>query len=233
MKKSIFIIPLLAAMLSAVEANAQFGIGAGYNFETMTTKAGNNKNSDNLNGFYVEASYGINLAEGRWGSVALAPGLRYSYFGDAEKQDGVFGFSTTASINEHYLDIPINVKYAFTVARPVKVFAYAGPVFSIGLDSYSRVSLSGSNKEYSVTYHNYSGKIDTKGDETTGNIATPGIKDYGRFDLKVGIGAGVTLFDMIDVKVGYNIGMLNRYRGEAENYRIGTNVFTAGVAFNF
>ena len=233
MKKISIIISAIAAMFFAAEANAQLGIGAGYNFETMTTKVSDSKSSDNLNGFYLEAYYGIPLAEGRWGAVGIQPGVRYSYFGKTDKSDEVLGFVTKTSLTEHYLDVPVNFRYSFKVATPVRVFAFAAPVFSFGLDSASKLAVSGHDKEYSVTSHNYSGKIVTKGDNISGSTTDTGIKDYGWFDLKIGLGAGVTLFDILDVKVGYNFGLLNRYTGDVDGYRRGTNVFTAGVAVNF
>jgi hypothetical protein len=61
--------------------------------------------------------------------------------------------------------------------------------------------------------------------------------DYGRFDIKFGIGAGVTVAEKLNVKLGYNIGMLNRYTGEQLSkdykYKMHTGVFYLGVGFNF
>lgn len=39
--------------------------------------------------------------------------------------------------------------------------------------------------------------------------------------------------DMLDVKVGYDFGLLNRYTGDAEDYRIGTGMLNVGIAVNF
>ena len=61
--------------------------------------------------------------------------------------------------------------------------------------------------------------------------------DYGRFDIKFGVGAGVTFMDKLNVKLGYNIGMLNRYTGEqlSKEYKLSTHtgVFFIGVGVNF
>lgn len=105
MKKISIIISAIAAMFFAAEANAQLGIGAGYNFETMTTKVSDSKSSDNLNGFYLEAYYGIPLAEGRWGAVGIQPGVRYSYFGKTDKSDEVLGFVTKTSLTERIISM--------------------------------------------------------------------------------------------------------------------------------
>jgi hypothetical protein len=60
--------------------------------------------------------------------------------------------------------------------------------------------------------------------------------DYGRFDLKIGLGAGVTIAERVNVKVGYNFGLLNRYTGEQVDgykYKSHTGVFYVGAGFNF
>ena len=60
--------------------------------------------------------------------------------------------------------------------------------------------------------------------------------DYGRFDLKIGLGAGVTIAERVNVKVGYNFGLLNRYTGEqveGYKYKSHTGVFYVGAGFNF
>ena len=53
----------------------------------------------------------------------------------------------------------------------------------------------------------------------------------------VGIGAGVTVVEKLNVKLGYNIGMLNRYTGEQISnnykYKMHTGVFYAGIGFSF
>ena len=214
MKKIYFLIAA-AAMFLAVEANAQIGVGLGYNLLTTTTTMADESEDDSLNGFYLEATYDINFLNRNWGSLGLQPGFRYTFAGESDS-DEVAGVKTNASFTEHYLDVPVNVKYSYEIIpTTLKAYAFAGPVFSLGLAS----NLKAGAGDTSVKTNNYK---DT---------------EYGRFDIKFGLGAGVTLAEKLNVKLGYNIGMLNRYTGEQISkdykYKIHTGVFYLGVGFNF
>ena len=214
MKKIYFLIAA-AAMFLAVEANAQIGVGLGYNLLTTTTTMADESEDDSLNGFYLEATYDINFLNRNWGSLGLQPGLRYTFAGESDS-DEVAGVKTNASFTEHYLDVPVNVKYSYEIIpTTLKAYAFAGPVFSLGLAS----NLKAGAGDTSVKTNNYK---DT---------------EYGRFDIKFGLGAGVTLAEKLNVKLGYNIGMLNRYTGEQISkdykYKTHTGVFYLGVGVNF
>ena len=214
MKKIYFLIAA-AAMFLAVEANAQIGVGLGYNLLTTTTTMADESEDASLNGFYLEATYDINFLNRNWGSLGLQPGLRYTFAGESDS-DEVAGVKTNASFTEHYLDVPVNVKYSYEIIpTTLKAYAFAGPVFSLGLAS----NLKAGAGDTSVKTNNYK---DT---------------EYGRFDIKFGLGAGVTLAEKFNVKLGYNIGMLNRYTGEQISkdykYKTHTGVFYLGVGFNF
>lgn len=213
--KKIYFILAAAALFFAVDANAQVGVGIGYNLLNTTQSLGDETDDDSLNGFYVEATYDFNFLEKNWGSLGIQPGIRYTFGGESDSEE-VLGVTTRASLAEHYLDLPVNVKYAYeAIPSKLDVYAFAGPVFSFGLAS----SLSASVNDEVVKTNNYK---DT---------------NYGRFDIKFGLGAGVTIVEKLNVKLGYNIGMLNRYTGEQVNkdfkYKTHTGVFYLGVGFNF
>jgi hypothetical protein len=60
--------------------------------------------------------------------------------------------------------------------------------------------------------------------------------DYGRFDLKLGLGIGTSFKDRFNVKLGYDIGLLNRYTGEKNDYvktKIHTGLLYLGVGYTF
>ena len=134
MKKIYFIIAA-AAMFLAVDASAQIGVGLGYNLLTTTATMADESEDDSLNGFYLEATYDFNFLNKNWGSLGLQPGVRYTFAGESES-DEVAGVKAKASFTEHYLDVPVNVKYAYDIIpTTLKVYAFAGPVFSLGLAS--------------------------------------------------------------------------------------------------
>ncbi len=212
--KKIYFILVAAVMFIAADAKAQFGVGVGYNLLNTTTTIADESEDDSLNGFYIEATYGFNLLNGNWGTLGIEPGLRYTFGGETEHEE-IFGIKTRASLTEHYLDIPVHVKYGYEVLpSKLSVHAFAGPVFSVGLAS----TLKATAGDTTVKTNNYKES------------------DYGRFDLKIGVGAGVTIAERVNVKVGYNFGMLNRYTGEQVKdfkYKTHTSIFYVGAGFNF
>ena len=91
MKKS-FWVAVVAAMIFAVNAEAQFSVGVGYANEKVISKT-SSKDSDvglglkatawdksrkQLDGFYVEASYNWEFATLGSSAFALQPGVRYT-----------------------------------------------------------------------------------------------------------------------------------------------------------
>jgi opacity protein-like surface antigen len=212
--KKIYFILVVAVMFIATDAKAQFGVGVGYNLLNTTTTIADESEDDSLNGFYIEATYGFNLLNGNWGTLGIEPGLRYTFGGETEHEE-IFGIKTRASFTEHYLDIPVHVKYGIEIIpSALNIHAFAGPVFSVGLAS----SLKATAGDTTVKTNNYEDS------------------DYGRFDLKIGVGAGVTIAERVNVKVGYNFGMLNRYTGEQVKdfkYKTHTGVFYVDAGINF
>lgn len=233
--KKIYIFTLVAAMLFAIEANAQLQVGAGYNHGTTTVRIADEDESDDLDGFYLEALYDLNLIKKGSGSLALQPGVRFIYLGESDSE-AEYGYKARSSFNETYLAVPVHVKYSYDLAS-LKLYAFAGPVFSMGLTSVSKTSLSGEGVNYVSKYHNYSGKTVVKGEGTSSSVKPDGLTDYGRFDIKLGLGIGAAFSEKLNVKLGYEIGMLNRYTGEQISkdyrYRIHTGVFYLGVGLSF
>ena len=213
MKKFYFIL-VAAAMFVAVDAKAQLGVGVGYNLLNTTTTVADESESSSLNGFYIETAYNFNLLDEQWGTLGIEPGIRYTFAGESEKAE-LYGVKVRSSVAEHYLDIPVQVKYGYEViSSKLNINAFAGPIFSIGLASMVK----GSTDDSVVKANAYKDS------------------DYGRFDLKIGVGVGVDLFEKFNVKVGYNFGLLNRYTGEQIDeykYKIHTGVFYVGLGYNF
>ena len=208
MKKIYFILAVAAAMLFAAEASAQIGVGVGYNLLNSVRKDADLQDTNELNGFYVEATYDFNFLEKTWGELGIQPGVRFSYAG-AHDSDELLGVHTKSSWDETYLDVPVFVKYSRELNK-MGLFVFAGPVFSCGLSSDSKV---GTN-------------------DVVTKINVYERDAYGRFDLKLGVGFGVTCVDKLNVKLGYNFGLLNRNLGEFDlTYR--TGVLYAGIGFAF
>lgn len=217
------------------------------------------KERTHLDGFYVEASYNWDFTSIGSGALALQPGIRYTMLTSLQssasanlKGDGDKIIASEKSrYSNHLLDIPVNVKYSYEfVPGSLKAYVFAGPVFSLGL-SASEISVAKgksnidgeSDKYYSSEKYNvYTGKYTVKAyNPETKKYDVETNKDdlykvYNAFDLKLGLGAGVTLCDKVDVKFGYNIGLLNRSfvkNHNSEKYSAHSNIMYFGVAYNF
>ena len=271
MKKiMVLIATAVAAMALAANAAAQISVGVGYANETVIDKSSMKldegekgkawtKDRRNLNGFYIEAAYNWNFTSVAGGDLSLQPGLRYYCLTDRNStskanykgEDYSAKASEKERISDHFIDIPVNVKYAYDfVPGAVKAYAFAGPVLSFGLAAKS-VSISkssytydGESEDYTEInrYNLYTGKYyrqyydEYEDKEITSKGKEDQYRSYNMFDLKLGLGLGVTVAEKVDVKFGYNIGLLNRAflknTDDAKN-SAHSNVLYFGVSYNF
>lgn len=200
MKKIFTTILAASLMLVGVEAFAQVSAGAGWVNSTMTNKVGNTKTSTNSNGFYLGASYNLDIAKG----FAVAPGVYYEFL--AGKNDGL----VEATDTEHYLDVPVMFNYGFDLASDCRLFVFAGPTLQFGLASTLKTTIA---------------SVETKVNRYDG-------MGYGRFDCLLGAGVGFQI-NAINVKVGYNYGMVNRYTDAPSDTALHRSAIHLGVGFAF
>lgn len=168
-----------------------------------------------------------------------------------ENGSKMFSRSKSAFRN-HLLDIPVNVKYSYEfVPDALKAYVFAGPVLSFGLAAnyVNYETYKGTNGEETVKYRNvgtkynvYNGKYTTRTyNPESKKVDTTKEQDnayhlYNAFDLKLGLGVGITVCEKLDVKFGYNIGLLNRAaeKGDEDTkYSTHSNIMYFGVAYNF
>ena len=116
--------------------------------------------------------------------------------------------STVQKVSNHYLEIPVNLKYRFGSILPVKVFVAGGP--------YARFLLSGD---------------DVKISDATENIIAK------NFEAGINLGAGVEIFSRLAVGVQYGFILTDNYGTDkpewkdALNGKDGTWALTATVYF--
>lgn len=209
MKKIFTILAASAMMLIGSNAYAQLSIGAGYLNSTAKSKLGNNVTATPSNGFYVGGEYLISEGAG----FGVSVGAYYEYISNSKGiASGIF--SASAKSTEMYLDIPVRFNYSAELSHSLRGFVFAGPNFSLGLSSQSQGSASIGGISGST------GKHDLYADS-----------DYNRFDILLGGGIGVDYNNTIRFKLGYDLGMLNRYNSETAV--LNRNLLHVGVAFLF
>ena len=248
----------VTAMAFASNSDAQISVGFGY-----ANKSINNKNvameddtrgyqkgeATNLRGFYVEGTYNWDFYNTESGVLSLQPGIRYYYMTSLKSKLSLKtdegNVKSKRRFNDHLLDIPVNVKYSYDLAPgSVKAYAFAGPVLSFGLlaaeKSRQIVKVDGEIQDgsYKSVTNSYTGRTKTrtwtdgeweKSEDTSGDHMS-------MFDLKLGLGLGLQVMEKIDVKFGYNIGLLNRTTVKADEdtkYKAHSNILWFGIAYNF
>ena len=111
----------------------------------------------------------------------------------------------------------------------LRLYVFAGPTFEIGLKSADKLSIAEIGE---ISYNYYTGKLSSSSDEITDIVASsgrfPDQKVYGRFDVMVGGGVGIQVIRFLDIKVGYDYGLVNRYRKEMDK-TVNRGQFYVGV----
>ena len=231
--KKIYFILAAAAMFLAVEANAQLGVGVGYNHINTVQKMADESDDESLDGFYIEATYDLNFLDANWGSLGLQPALRYTFGGDSESEE-ILGVNTRVSIAEHYLDIPVRIKFAMDVMPNLRAFVYAGPTLDFGLSSkyQCRARLS-DDQVGKYTYNYYSGK--NKVSTIPGFEASNPSSVYRRFDVDMGFAIGAEIYDIATVKLGLDWGLINKNKNRniADYLITNRNTFYLGLGVRF
>lgn len=237
MKKIVcaFIAVSFFAGVSAYSAEAKTGVEAGYVNSSYSFKSGiSSDNNYSLNGFYVGLSQDVPLVAG----LHFVPGIYYNFLTDNSREE-VLNFNLKGTLSDHYLNVPVMFRYQFGLPG-VKLYIFAGPTLSVGLVAKQKYAVSGTvlgaDVSGDIAYDFYSGKVSSSNIDIPQDGENPYqsiLPDYryNRFDVLLGGGIGVEVLNCLEVKVGYDWGMLNRYKGdEATLHR---NQLYAGIGIRF
>ena len=117
---------IVVAAATAICANAQLYVGAGYSYSPPASKAGKITERFDRNGFYIQAGYGLNVGK----HLGIVPGLEYEVVTKTEND---------VKQPEQYLNIPVKVTYGFSLGNIVELGAFVAPTFSMGRTSKAKV----------------------------------------------------------------------------------------------
>jgi len=200
MKTTIIIKAAVLAVASFMTANAfaddQWNVTAGYvnTSNTATSSVGGISVVTHNYGFY--AGVGSETAVKSINNFYIDAAILGTYLGD---KDG------SAREDIFMLNFPIRAKYKGYVNDNLGLFAYAGPLASIGL--YGR---------------------DADGSQSIALYGNDGLLN--RFDIKIGLGAGIELSHKLTFRFGYDYGIFNASKISGVNMHIHWCYF--GVAVN-
>lgn len=174
------------------------------------------RKTDGLNGFNVGVNRDFSIYEDM---LFVQPGVVYTYLHDSRKTS-VSGSKTEGEWNEHYLSIPLKIKYEVPVLGTLSAFVMAGPTLVCGVSSKMTYRARISNSENAaLSYNVYTGKIRTNNAmteplETIIAAELPAAR-YRRADLQLGLSAGVRFNEKLEGQIGYDWGLRNRYKGKS------------------
>lgn len=205
------LIVIAAAMLLACATSfAQLNVNLGYVNSVESYRTSSEKISMRLNGFTVGLGYSLELAD----DFYFTPGVNYIFAGAPDTYLlGGGPLNLKGKVTEHYINAPLMLSYDFDLASNTKLFVFLGPTASYGIAS---------NTKFTASVAGY------KADETLNNYAD---KDYKRFDIMIGGGAGLKISDRYLFRVGFDYGLINRSttKGINEHHRM----LTVGIAYLF
>lgn len=209
MKK--LIVVAAAMLLACATSFAQLNVNLGYVNSVESYRTSSEKISMRLNGFTVGLGYSLELAD----DFYFTPGVNYVFASapDTNLMDGGGLFSLKGRVTEHYINAPLFLSYDFSLGSNTKFFVFLGPTASYGVSSTIRLTASAAGFKADEVINNY------------------GDKDYKRFDIMIGGGAGLKISDRYLFRVGFDYGLINRSttKGINEHHRM----LTVGIAYLF
>ena len=223
-------------------ADAFRGIGLtfGYvnsNYRTLDLATDDATTSGLLHGFTLGLTKDFSLLPH---ALYFQTGLNYIYQNDP-RNENIPGFRIVGDREEHHLGIPLRLKYDLHLLDRVGLTFDAGPTLLMGLSSKFKYKAKLSDHVVGVDYNLYNGKIDSTGDASIfdlgGWMEDSGMYPegrLGRFDVMLGASVGAHFFHVLEVRIGYDYGLINRYRKEvAELYSMRRGQFTLSAGIRF
>lgn len=190
-----------ATILFAASANAQTYFNLGYGLGFDKTTFGSME-TDATQSNSIFAGVSHNF--GIVGNFGVEPGLNY-----------VFNFSKVGDDlcvknRYHGIQVPVLLNYAFVPSNNLTLKLFAGPAANIGLSDKSTTYV-GSTKGL---------VIDNYADES-----------YNRFGIAASFGVAAELFDIIRIKIGYDLGLNDLNKADNVKYKQDLLTFSLGYKF--
>lgn len=143
---------------------------------------------------------------------------------------------------EHHVAIPLRLKYDIHILDNIGLTFDAGPTLLMGISSkyIYRTRLS-DGVVSSAEYNLYSGKVKTTGASSIFDLEDwmedSGMYPHGRIgraDVMLGASVGAHFFHVLEVRLGYDWGLINRYRRDiADLYSMRRGQFTLSAGIRF
>ena len=180
MKKNRLLVIALIVAFSTIATTGYSQVRFGLRGEVGLNKATFSKKAievENLNTFKIGPTVEIMFP-------VMDFGVEASILYNNNKMDVAYleDSSTPIEVTNHYIDIPVNLKYKFGLISPVKIYAAAGP--------YAKIHVGGDDIKFADVTDDIKAKT---------------------FEAGVNLGLGVELFKRLAVGVNYGIQLTDDY----------------------
>lgn len=226
----------VAVLASADMASSQVKFGAGYSMSPHNMKSGDEITTRELHGFNIGLVYDANFIDWNVIEFGVTLGVNYELLTDEESEDfALLNSRLKTTLTEHYVNVPLHLNFGLNIPNIFGVYAFAGPTFSFGVSSSTEATIDINKARGRITYNNYNGqfKVENISDEAAGSITDTMPVDYGWFDVKLGAGVGIEIANTIDLKAGYNWGLMNRYTGDTDGVEHHSDQFYVTLSYIF
>ena len=225
---------------SSTDAFRGIGLTFGYvnsNYRTLDLATDESTTSGLLHGFTIGLTKDFSLLPH---ALYFQTGLNYYYQNDP-RNENVDGLRIVGDREEHHFGIPVRLKYNLHLLDRVGLTFDAGPTLLMGLSSKFKYKAKLDDHVVGVDYTLYNGKIDSTGDASVFDLGAwmenSGMYPegrLGRFDVMLGASVGAHFFHVLEVRLGYDWGLINRYRKDiADLYSMRRGQFTLSAGIRF
>ena len=231
---------------SGADAFRGIGLTFGYvnsNYRTLDLATDDATTSGLLHGFTLGLTKDFSLLPH---ALYFQTGLNYIYQNDPRNENYKIPL-TDMSVRlvgdreEHHLGIPLRLKYDLHLLDRVGLTFDAGPTLLMGLSSKYQYKTKLEDNVASVDYNLYNGQVKASGgssffdlEDWMQNSGMYPEGRLGRFDVMLGASVGAHFFHVLEVRIGYDYGLINRYRKEiADMYSMRRGQFTLSAGIRF
>ena len=223
------------------------GLTFGYvnsNYRTVDLATDESTTTELLHGFTAGLTKDFTLLRH---ALYFQTGLNYIYQDDPRNETiripaTDLALRLVGDREDHYLAIPLRLKYDVHIVDNIGLTFDAGPTLLMGLSSkYKYKARLSDTSITSVDYNLYSGKVKSSGPSTVFDLEEwmeeSGMYPKGRIgrgDVMLGASVGAHFFHLLEVHIGYDYGLVNRYRKDvADIYSMHRGQFTLSAGIRF
>lgn len=217
----------LLLLIFPLSASAQPGIRIGYTNSTHVLRTEQEKEKMNADGMTAGLTYDFRLHKDTY----LRTGLMYSFqwYSDSYSQDVTIGPDMVSGINanehmiEHNVHLPIYLRQEIEMIPEILSFTMSlGPTLSYGISSETKITMFGV-LDSDFRYDNYTGKLEYTYfpyDDSVKESMSEQFRETAmlqkRMDISLGGSIGLNIIRQIELEIGYDLGLLNRYRDQKD-----------------